>query len=190
MLDNKLKITGGSLRSRNLYFSSSKSLKPTKSYIRESIFNIIEIKEDMTCLDLYCGSGILSAESISRGIKSALLVDNSFKTCKKINDEFIKLNIKNYNLICDNVFKFLTNYNNKSHNIIFIDPPFASDYLLKTLKLLNENDFFEDNQYIYIERNKKDNNPELVTFLSKTHNILKDLSMGDVSYTIAKKRDK
>ena len=144
----------------------------------------------MTCLDLYCGSGILSAESISRGLKSAILVDNNSKTCKKINDEFAKLNIKNYNLICDNVLKFIKNYNNKSHDIIFIDPPFASNYLLKTLKLLNENDFFEDNQYIYIEQNKKDNSSELVTLLSKTHNILKDLSMGDVSYTIARKRDK
>lgn len=190
MLNNKLRITGGSLRSRNLNFSSSEFLKPTKSYIRESIFNIIKINEDMTCLDLYCGSGILSAESISRGLKSAILVDNNSKTCKKINDEFAKLNIKNYNLICDNVLKFIKNYNNKSHDIIFIDPPFASNYLLKTLKLLNENDFFEDNQYIYIEQNKKDNSSELVTLLSKTHNILKDLSMGDVSYTIARKRDK
>mgnify|MGYP001405994558 FL=1 len=190
MLNNKLRITGGSLRSRNLNFSSSEFLKPTKSYIRESIFNIIKIKEDMTCLDLYCGSGILSAESISRGLKSAILVDNNSKTCKKINDEFAKLNIKNYNLICDNVLKFIKNYNNKSHDIIFIDPPFASNYLLKTLKLLNENNFFEDNQYIYIEQNKKDNSSELVTLLSKTHNILKDLSMGDVSYTIARKRDK
>jgi len=190
LLNNKLRITGGSLRSRNLNFSSSEFLKPTKSYIRESIFNIIKIKEDMTCLDLYCGSGILSAESISRGLKSAILVDNNSKTCKKINDEFAKLNIKNYNLICDNVLKFIKNYNNKSHDIIFIDPPFASNYLLKTLKLLNENNFFEDNQYIYIEQNKKDNSSELVTLLSKTHNILKDLSMGDVSYTIARKRDK
>lgn len=190
MLNNKLRITGGSLRSRNLNFSSSDFLKPTKSYIRESIFNIIKINEDMTCLDLYCGSGILSAESISRGLKSAILVDNNSKTCKKINDEFAKLNIKNYNLICDNVLKFIKNYNNKSHDIIFIDPPFASNYLLKTLKLLNENNFFEDNQYIYIEQNKKDNSSELVTLLSKTHNILKDLSMGDVSYTIARKRDK
>ena len=190
MLNNKLRITGGSLRSRNLNFSSSEFLKPTKSYIRESIFNIIKINEDMTCLDLYCGSGILAAESISRGLKSAILVDNNSKTCKKINDEFAKLNIKNYNLICDNVLKFIKNYNNKSHDIIFIDPPFASNYLLKTLKLLNENDFFEDNQYIYIEQNKKDNSSELVTLLSKTHNILKDLSMGDVSYTIARKRDK
>ena len=190
MLNNKLRITGGSLRSRNLNFSSSDFLKPTKSYIRESIFNIIKINEDMTCLDLYCGSGILSAESISRGLKSAILVDNNSKTCKKINDEFAKLNIKNYNLICDNVLQFIKNYNNKSHDIIFIDPPFASNYLLKTLKLLNENNFFEDNQYIYIEQNKKDNSSELVTLLSKTHNILKDLSMGDVSYTIARKRDK
>ena len=101
----------------------------------------------------------------------------------------LKKKFRNLSLIPINKTN-LKNYNNKSHNIIFVDPPFASNYLLKTLKLLSENDFFEDNQYIYIERDKKDNSSELVSFLSKTHNILKDLSMGDVSYTIAKKRDK
>ena len=64
------------------------------------------------------------------------------------------------------------------------------DYLSKTLRMLNEHGFLEENQYIYIEQNKKDHNPMLVSFISKTHNVLKDLSIGDVSYTIAKKRDK
>ena len=56
--------------------------------------------------------------------------------------------------------------------------------------MLEEYGFLIENQFIYIEQNKKDYNPELVSIISKTHNIVKDLSMGDVSYTIAKKRDK
>ena len=48
----------------------------------------------------------------------------------------------------------------------------------------------EVNEYIYIEQNKKNYNLEVISIISKTHNVLKDLSIGDVSYTIAKKRDK
>ena len=190
MLNNKLKITGGSLKSRSLSFNEASLLKPTKSYIRESIFNIIQLNKDMTCLDLFSGSGILTAEAISRGVKRATLVENNFKTCQKIHSEFRKLNITNYDLVQSSVFTFLKNHKNKFHEIIFIDPPFNMDYLFKTLRILSENNFFEGNQYIYMEQNKKDHNPMLISFISKTHNVLKDLSIGDVSYTIAKKRDK
>ena len=62
--------------------------------------------------------------------------------------------------------------------------------MYKSLKLLDENGFLIKNEYIYIEQNKKDYNLEVISIISKTHNILKDLSIGDVSYTIAKKRDK
>jgi N6-adenine-specific methylase len=40
-----------------------KYLKPTKSYIREVLFNIIDIHNCETSLDLFAGSGILSMEA-------------------------------------------------------------------------------------------------------------------------------
>ena len=64
MPNNKLKITGGALNSRLLTFFNDDNLKPTKSYIRQSLFNVINIDNNMICLDLFCGSGILSAEAI------------------------------------------------------------------------------------------------------------------------------
>ena len=190
MLNNKLKITGGLLKSRSISFNNVKLLKPTKSYIRESIFNIINIEKNMICLDLFCGSGILAAESISRGLKKAILVESNLKICEKIIDEFAKLKINNYEVMPVNVFSFIKNQKNKFYDIIFIDAPFHTNDLSKALKLLDEHDFLIENQFIYIEQNKKDYNPGLVSIISKTHNIVKDLSMGDVSYTIAKKRDK
>ena len=190
MLNNKLKITGGLLKSRSISFNNVKQLKPTKSYIRESIFNIISIDKHMICLDLFCGSGILAAESISRGLKKAVLVESNLKTCKNIVDEFANLKINNYEIIPVSVFSFIKNQKNKSYDIIFIDAPFHTNDLSKTLKMLDEYGFLIENQFIYIEQNKKDYSQELVSIISRTHNIVKDLSMGDVSYTIAKKRDK
>jgi len=190
LLNNKLKITGGLLKSRNLSFNPEKSLKPTKSYIRESIFNIIKIQNTMSCLDLFSGSGILSAEFLSRGAEKAVLVENNRKTCQKINSEFKNLKIKNYDLLCLNVLAFIKNHKNKEYDIIFIDAPFDTNDLYTSLKLLDEHGFLIKNEYIYIEQNKTDYNLEVISIISKTHNILKDLSIGDVSYTIAKKRDK
>ena len=190
MLDNKLKITGGLLKSRTLSFNNIVAIKPTKSFIRESIFNIINIKKNMICLDLFCGSGILSAESISRGSKKVTLVESNIQTCRKIQDEFKKLGIDNYEIVPINVFKFIKNHKNKFFDVIFVDAPFNTNDLVKTLDMLDEYGFLIENHYIYIEQNKKDYNPEVISIINKTHNILKDLSIGDVSYTIAKKRDK
>ena len=95
----------------------------------------------MICLDLFCGSGILAAESISRGLKKAILVESNLKTCEKIIDEFSKLKINNYEVMPVNVFSFIKNQKNKSYDIIFIDAPFHTNDLSKALKLLDEHDF-------------------------------------------------
>jgi 16S rRNA G966 N2-methylase RsmD len=85
---------------------------------------------------------------------------------------------------------FIKNHENKNYDMIFIDAPFDTNDLYRSLKLLDENGFLLKNKFIYIEQNKNHYNAEAVSIISKTHNILKDLSIGDVSYTIAKKRDK
>ena len=95
MPGGKIKITGGSLKSRIINFKETVLLKPTKSFIRETIFNVISINNNTKCLDLFSGSGILSAEAISRGAKSSTLVENNSKTCEQIINEFINLNITN-----------------------------------------------------------------------------------------------
>ena len=65
MKDFKLKITAGKLKSRLLSFEKNNRIRPTKSYIRELIFNVIAIRNTTRCLDLFAGSGILSAEAFS-----------------------------------------------------------------------------------------------------------------------------
>ena len=103
MPGGKIKITGGSLKSRIINFKETVLLKPTKSFIRETIFNVISINNNTKCLDLFSGSGILSAEAISRGAKSSTLVENNSQTCDQIIKEFINLNITNYKLINSDV---------------------------------------------------------------------------------------
>ena len=50
--------------------------RPTQDYVRESLFNIIRWDvEDARVLDLFAGTGALSLEAISRGARSAVLVD-------------------------------------------------------------------------------------------------------------------
>ncbi|OUX18999.1 MAG: hypothetical protein CBE17_00820 [Gammaproteobacteria bacterium TMED257] len=189
MPNNKLKITGGALNSRLLTFFNDDNLKPTKSYIRQSLFNVINIDNNMICLDLFCGSGILSAEAISRGVKKSILIENNLNICNQLQNQFKKLDIQNYELHKMDVIKYLKCSDSKDYDLIFIDAPFQGNLLQSTIQVLDDLGYLKKNSYLYFEQNRKDYNQKLVSIISKTHNIIKDLSIGDVSYTIAQKRD-
>ena len=87
------------------------------------------------------------------------------------------------------VIKYLKCSDSKDYDLIFIDAPFQGNFLQLTIQVLDDLDYFKKNSYLYFEQNRKDYNQKLVSIISKTHNIIKDLSIGDVSYTIAQKRD-
>ena len=188
MKDHKLKITGGKLRSRLLSFDKNNLIRPTKSYVRELLFNVIEISNTTKCLDLFAGSGILSAEALSRGANHIDLVENSSTTCNMIRTEFEKLNVGQYYIYNSKVFDFLNNQQYRNYNVIFIDPPYKGDMLLSTLSQLMSLDYLTNTKYIYFEHNKDDLNTKYINLIDNEFSILKDLSIGDVSYTIAKKR--
>jgi 16S rRNA (guanine966-N2)-methyltransferase len=61
----------------------SSRIRPTADRVRESIFNILgQSMDDQEILDLYAGTGALSFEALSRGAKSAVLVDNDREAVK------------------------------------------------------------------------------------------------------------
>ncbi|MEK9976360.1 MAG: RsmD family RNA methyltransferase, partial [Gammaproteobacteria bacterium] len=75
-MNNKLKIISGKYKSRFIQIPDKKNLRPSKAYIRESLFNVLDIHLCNSSLDLFSGSGILSFEAISRGIKKSVLIEN------------------------------------------------------------------------------------------------------------------
>ncbi len=61
--------------------------RPTTDRVRESLFNIVAARRDLTglaVLDLYAGSGALGLEALSRGAASALFVESDQRTAAVI----------------------------------------------------------------------------------------------------------
>lgn len=184
LLNNKLKIISGKYKSRTIHIPDKKNLKPTKSYIREVLFNVIDIHRCETSLDLFSGSGILSLEAISRGVKNSIIVESDKELVKSIKTNLSHFDIKDVVIINKKVELFLKNLKIAYFDIIFIDPPYGTPLLEYTLDYLNKNDFLRKNKYLYFERYKNDN-CNYLKYILNTHNVVKDLSIGDVSYTIA-----
>ena len=135
-------------------------------------------------VDLFSGSGILSIEALSRGIDKAILVEQDSDLVKSIKQNLILLDDNNATVFNKKVGKFLKDNDSNAFDIIFLDPPYGTNLLDETLSFLKDYEYLNHNKYIYYETSKQDKNNYL-KYLTNTHDVLKNLSIGDVSYTIA-----
>src|SRR2546423_11515203 len=73
-----MRVVAGTAKNRRLVVPRGSDVRPTADRVRESLFSIISARvPDAVVLDLYCGSGALAIEALSRGASSAVLVDRS-----------------------------------------------------------------------------------------------------------------
>jgi 16S rRNA (guanine966-N2)-methyltransferase len=72
----EMRITGGELRGRRLYVPKA-GMRPTTGRVREAIFSMLGSIEGVLVLDLFCGSGALGIEALSRGAADATFVDRN-----------------------------------------------------------------------------------------------------------------
>lgn len=70
-----MRIVGGEHRGRRLVAPRGHRVRPTSDRVREAIFSALGPVEGLNVLDLYCGTGALALEALSRGAARAVLVD-------------------------------------------------------------------------------------------------------------------
>ncbi len=73
-----MRVIGGRSRGRRLAAKLPPSVRPTSDRVREAIFDILGSQggvEGLAVVDLFCGSGALGVEALSRGAASATFVD-------------------------------------------------------------------------------------------------------------------
>lgn len=71
-----MRVIAGDLKGQRLVAPKGWKVRPTSDRVREAIFSALgERVEGARVLDLYCGTGALAIEALSRGAASAVLVD-------------------------------------------------------------------------------------------------------------------
>jgi 16S rRNA (guanine966-N2)-methyltransferase len=71
-----MRVIAGELRGRRLHAPRGSAVRPTADRVREAIFSILGDIGGTRVLDLFCGTGALGIEAVSRGAESAVLVDS------------------------------------------------------------------------------------------------------------------
>ena len=70
-----MRVIAGELGGRQLLAPKGWKVRPTSERVREAIFSALGDISGLAVADLYCGTGALGIEAISRGAESAVLVD-------------------------------------------------------------------------------------------------------------------
>jgi 16S rRNA (guanine966-N2)-methyltransferase len=124
-------------------------LRPTPDRVRETLFNWLgQNLYGKRCLDLFSGSGALGFEAASRGAEQVLMVENNRTVYQQLQANVKKLGLSNVALRCEDGLKF-ARQENGLFDVVFLDPPFKSDFLPQLLPLL-ENSLTQGGM-IYLE---------------------------------------
>ncbi len=121
-----IRIIGGDFKGRKLRAPRNLPVRPTTDRAKEALFNILYTRinfEEVQALDLFCGTGNLSFELISRGCKEVTCVDNYRNCIAFVEKTCRELGIENINAIKSDALHFLNRTTSK-FDLILADPPY------------------------------------------------------------------
>lgn len=105
----------------------ARGTRPTTDRVRESLFNIVTARRDLTgsaVLDLYAGSGALGLEALSRGAASALFVESDQRTAAVIARNIDALGLPGATLRRAPVAAVLAGGTASPVDLVLADPPY------------------------------------------------------------------
>ena len=180
-----MKIISGKYKGRVLTGFDIDGTRPTMDRVQESLFAMIQDYLDSSVvLDLFSGSGNLGIEAVSNGAKIAYLVDNNKKAKETINKNIKTINIKEVEVLNLDFKKALLYFKNNSikFDIIFLDPPYKTNYIEQSIELINEYDLIKDNGIIICESSDLNR-----IIYPNNYKIKKDKKYGDKYIVIISK---
>lgn len=167
-----MRIVGGRHRGRRIAAPEGHNVRPTSDRAREAVFNLLENARPLSeagfalagssVLDVFCGSGALGLEALSRGAGFATFVDvdNVALAIARANAEKLGDTGRCNFLRAD--AGALTNAP-RAHALAFLDPPYRQGLLLPALTGLAEKGWLAQGAICVVERGADESALELPT---------------------------
>ena len=167
-----MRIISGTARGTKLFTLEGQTTRPTLDRVKEPLFNIINFDlEDAVVLDLFAGSGALGLEAISRGAKKVFLCEKNRNAANIVEKNIEKTKFQDQAMLIRNDFEkaisFIEQLNEKI-DVVFIDPPYKTDLIKKSLEKILDSDILNDDFIIIAETDE----PE---------RILKDINILNIN---------
>ena len=134
-----MRIIAGSKKRMPLLPPRDNTTRPITDRVKESLFSILQPQiPNKFVLDLFCGTGSLGLEALSRGALHALMVEKDKDAVQRLKKNIAKLNFEDCTTVIPaDAFKFVTrplptHYDTNDENVhhrpvglAFVDPPYT-----------------------------------------------------------------
>ncbi len=150
-----MRVIAGKYRGKRLLAPADKSVRPTTDRIKETVFNILCSRYGIggSVLDLFCGSGALGIEALSRGAERAVFVDKS--------PQSVRLTYENLKGIREPVEVYTTDFKvaleklTRPFALILIDPPYQDRLEGEALRRIAERNLLARDGVIFVEHSRE-----------------------------------
>ncbi|MEQ9063090.1 MAG: 16S rRNA (guanine(966)-N(2))-methyltransferase RsmD [Vicingaceae bacterium] len=173
-----MRIISGTYRGRKLKPSHLQHTRPTTDFAREGLFNMLNNRldlEELEVLDLYSGTGAIGIELISRGVKSAVVVDNDRQSVKHIAKVKSEWEIDNLEIVKGDALSYIERCGIQ-FGLIFADPPYTSDHAVTVVEICHKRNLLLPGGLLVVEHDKHQN-------FSKTEGFAERRNYGKVNFS-------
>jgi 16S rRNA (guanine966-N2)-methyltransferase len=185
-----MRVIAGTHRGRRLRGPQGTALRPTSDRVREALFSILGNRlPDSRFLDLYAGTGAVTIEALSRGVRQVTCVESHAEAVTLLRQNVFDCGMTDRVTVRATTVKQFFNKPdewNGPYEIVFADPPYASIHELEPLFAHIESDrLLADDAWLVVEHAAKTTLPE---HLGPTR-FLRRYSYGDTALSTFVVRD-
>jgi 16S rRNA (guanine966-N2)-methyltransferase len=123
----QLRIVAGTLRGRKLTCTVRPELRPTPQMVREALFSILgNAVPDRPFVDIFAGTGVNALEALSRGARSALLVEWDFRQAQEIDQHLRTFQLSDRaQVVRTDAYRWIQHWRPPAEPLnVFLSPPF------------------------------------------------------------------
>ncbi|RJG04972.1 16S rRNA (guanine(966)-N(2))-methyltransferase RsmD [Noviherbaspirillum cavernae] len=156
----QVRIIGGQWKRTPLAVSEAEGLRPTPDRVRETVFNWINhlfdgTWHDVSCLDLFAGTGALGFEAASRGAARVVMIESNMQAVRQLEATRAKLKAEQIDIVRGDALSAAQRLASRAgtggarFDVIFLDPPYHQDLIGKMLPLCSP--LLSEGGLVYVE---------------------------------------
>lgn len=149
-----LRIIAGTLKGRVIPSPSGDATRPTTDMWRSTIFSALEHltdKNDYDALDLFCGTGSLGLEALSRGAATCVFIDQASGIVRSLEHLLKEFDVADKTTVMQMKLDPTTNLPVGPFDVIFVDAPYKLRMCGAIADLIAKNAVLRPNGLLVLE---------------------------------------
>ena len=148
-------VSSGKYKGRKLADNHYAHIRPTADIVKQAIFNKLAFfVQDGKVLDLFCGTGALGIEAISRGAREVVFADKDNRSISQTKLNLKNLAISDARTLIGDYKETLRKLAGEKFDIIILDPPYMSGVYEDALSLIKKYDLLSLDGIVVCEHEK------------------------------------